>query len=65
MTGLEMLVAKEIIERGAKMLFTAVQDDQNSLTSDQAKRHSKNAMAAISEDAKKAILHHLPKHLKL
>ena len=65
MTGLEMLIAKELVTWGAKAFFDAVQDDGNSLTAEQAKQHSKNAMSELSEQAQKAILHNLPKHLKL
>ena len=65
MTGLEMMIAKELITWGAKLLFDAVQDDGNNLDAQQAKGFSKKAMDGISEEAKKAILHHLPKHLKL
>jgi hypothetical protein len=65
MTGLEMLIAKELVTWGAKMFFDAVQDENNSLDADQAKSFSKNAMEELSEQAQKAILHNLPKHLKL
>ena len=65
MTGLEMMIAKELITWGAKLVFDAVQDENNNLDAKQAKGFSKQAMDGISEEAKKAILHHLPKHLKL
>ncbi len=65
MTGLEMQIAKELILWGAKAFFDAVNDEKNSLTADQAKQHSKNAMSELSEQAQKAIIHNLPKHFKL
>ena len=65
MTGLEMMIVKELITWGAKAFFDAVQDENNNLDAKQAKGFSKQAMDGISEEAKKAILHHLPKHLKL
>ena len=65
MTGIEMQIAKELILWGAKAFFDAVNDEKNSLTADQAKQHSKNAMSELSEQAQKAILHNLPKNFKL
>ena len=65
MTGLEMIIAKELVTWGAKMFFDAVQNENNNLSADQAKVFSKNAMGELSEQAQKAILHNLPKHLKL
>ena len=46
MTGLEAMILKELVTWGAKMVFDAGQDDGNSLTADQAKQHSKNALSA-------------------
>ena len=65
MTGLEAMILKELVTWGAKMVFDAVQDDGNSLTADQAKQHSKNALSALTEEAQKAIIDNLPRHLKL
>jgi len=65
MTGLEMMIAKELVTWGAKMFFDAVQNDNNNLSADQAKVFSQNAMGELSEQAQKAILHNLPKHFKL
>ena len=65
MTGLEMMIAKELVTWGAKMFFDAVQNENNNLSADQAKVFSKNAMGELSEQAQKAILHNLPKHFKL
>ena len=65
MTGLEAMILKELVTWGAKMVFDAVQDDGNSLTADQAKQHSKNALSALPEEAQKAIIQNLPRHLKL
>ena len=61
----QTFIIQELIKWGAKMLFDAVQDSENSMTSDQAKGHSKNAISEISEEAQKLILDNLPKHLKL
>ena len=65
MTGLETLIVKELITWGAKAFFDAVNDDENSLTAEQAKKHSKNALSSLTEDAQKAIIENLPRHLKL
>ena len=65
MTGLEAMILKELVTWGAKMVFDAVQDEKNSLTADQAKQHSKNALSALTEEAQKAIIDNLPRHLKL
>ena len=65
MTGLEAMILKELVTWGAKMVFDVVQDDGNSLTADQAKQHSKNALSNLSKEAQKAIIENLPRHLKL
>jgi hypothetical protein len=65
MTGLEALVAKELVEWGAKFLFNIVQDQGNDLSAEAAKKFSKEAMSQLGEEAQKAIKHHLPKGLKL
>jgi hypothetical protein len=65
MTGLEAMILKELVTWGAKMVFDSVQDDGNSLTADQAKQHSKNALSNLTEEAQKAIIENLPRHLKL
>ena len=56
MTGLETLIVKELITWGAKAFFDAVNDDENSLTAEQAN---------LTEEAQKAIIENLPRHLKL
>ena len=65
MTGLEAMLLKELITWGAKAFFDAVHDEEKSLTADQAKKHSKNALSALTEEAQKAIIENLPRHLKL
>ena len=65
MTGLEAMLLKELITWGAKAFFDAVHDVENSLTADQAKKHSKNALSNLSKEAQKAIIENLPRHLKL
>ena len=65
MTPLEMKVAVEIIQWGAQFLFDAVNSEGNDLKADDAKKFSKSAMEKISDEAKNAIMHHLPRHLKL
>lgn len=61
----QTIIVQELILWGAKAFFDAVTDDKNNMSAEQAKGFSKKAMDGISEEAKKAILHHLPKHLKL
>ena len=65
MTPLQITLITELVTWGAKAFFDAVQDEGNSLTADQAKQHSKNALSNLTEDAQKAIIENLPKHLKL
>ena len=65
MTGLEAMLLKELISWGAQAFFDAVNDDENSLTAEQAKKHSKNALSNLTEEAQKAIIENLPRHLKL
>ena len=65
MTGIEAMLLKELIPWGAKAFFDAVNDEENSLTADQAKKHSKNALSNLSNEAQKAIIENLPRHLKL
>ena len=49
-----MMIAKELITWGAKLVFDAVQDENNNLDAKQAKGFSKQAMDGISEEAKKS-----------
>jgi|TARA_R110002012_G_scaffold196963_1_gene365475 hypothetical protein len=65
MTGLEMIIAKEIASFAAKAIFDMVQSEDNNMTSDQAKAHAKSALSELSEQAQKAFIHNLPNHLKL
>ena len=65
MTGLEMLIAKEIATFAAKAIFDMVQSEDNTLSADQAKAHAKSALSELSEQAQKAFIHNLPKHFKL
>ena len=65
MTGLEMLIAKEITTFAAKAIFDMVQSEDNNITADQAKAHAKSALSELSEQAQKAFIHNLPKHFKL
>jgi hypothetical protein len=65
MTGLEALIAKELVSFAAKAIFNMVQDENNNMTSGQAKAHAKSALSELSEQAQKAFIHNLPKHLKL
>ena len=65
MTGFEMIIAKEIVSFAAKAIFDMAQSEDNNLTADQAKAHAKSAMSEMSEQAQKAFIHNLPKHLKL
>ena len=55
MTGLEMLIAKEIATFAAKAIFDMVQSEDNSLTADQAKEHAKSALSELSEQAQKPL----------
>lgn len=65
MTGLEMIIAKEIATFAAKAIFDMVQSEDNNMTADQAKAHAKSALSELSEQAQKAFIHNLPKHLNL
>ena len=65
MTPLQITLITELVTWGAKAFFDAVQDEGNSLTADQAKQHSKNALGNLTEEAQKAIIENLPRHLKL
>jgi len=65
MTGLEALIAKELVSFAAKAIFNMVQDENNNMTPGQAKAHAKSALSELSEQAQKAFIHNLPKHLKL
>jgi|TARA_Y100000296_G_scaffold78391_1_gene101037 hypothetical protein len=65
MINIQAILVNELITWGAKAFFDAVHDEENSLTADQAKKHSKNALSNLTEEAQKAIIENLPRHLKL
>lgn len=65
MTGLETLIAKELVSFVAKTIWQLVQSDENDLTADQAKSQSKSMLSDLSEDAQKVFKHNLPKEFKL
>ena len=60
-----MAILKEFVTFAAKAIFDMAQSEDNNMTADQAKAHAKSAMSEMSEQAQKAFLHNLPKHLKL
>ena len=65
MTGLETLIAKELVQFAAKAIWDLVNSDDNDLKAEQAKAHSKAVMSGLSEDAQKTFKHHLPAEFKL
>ena len=65
MTPLQITLITELVTWGAKAFFDAVNDNENTLTAEQAKQHSKNALSNLSKEAQKAIIENLPRHLKL
>ena len=65
MTGLETLIAKELVQFGAKLIWNLVQSEDNSLSASQAKTQSKSILSDLSEEAQKVFKHNLPKEFKL
>jgi phage-related minor tail protein len=65
MTGLESIVAKELVLFAAKAIWDMVNSDDNDLKSEQAKAHAKAGLNEISEDARRAFKFHLPAEFKL
>ena len=65
MTGLETLIAKELVAFATKTIWNLVQSEDNSLTASQAKAQSKSMLSDLSEEAQKVFKHNLPKDFKL
>ena len=65
MTGLETLIAKELVMFAAKAIWDLVNSDDNNLKAEQAKAHSKAVMSELSQEAQLTFRHHLPKEFKL
>jgi len=58
MTGLEALIAKELVEFAAKAIWNMVNPDENDLKAEQAKAHSKAVLRGLPEDAQQALKEH-------
>ena len=65
MTGIETLIAKELVQFAAKAIWDLVNSGDNNLKAEQAKAHSKAVMAGLSQEAQLTFKHHLPKEFKL
>ena len=65
MTGIETIIAKELVMFAAKAIWDLVNSDDNDLKAEQAKAHSKSVMAGLSEEAQLTFRHHLPAEFKL
>ena len=65
MTGLETLIAKELVMFAAKAIWDLVNSDDNNLKAEQAKAHSKAVLSELSEDAQRTFRDHLPAKFKL
>jgi len=65
MTGLETIIAKELVQFAAKAIWDLVNSDDNNLKAEQAKAHAKAGLNEISEDARRAFKFHLPDQFKL
>ena len=65
MTGIETLIAKELVQFAAKAIWNLVNSDDNDLSTQQAKAHSKAGLNELSEDAQRTFRDHLPAEFKL
>jgi hypothetical protein len=65
MTGIETIIAKELVMFAAKAIWDLVNSDDNNLKAEQAKAHSKAVLSELSEDAQRTFRDHLPTEFKL
>lgn len=65
MTGLEALIARELVQFAARAIWDLVNSDDNDLKSEDAKAHSKAILSELSEDTQREFKRHLPAEFKL